>query len=99
MGNIHTRALRPPSKNPELRKTKPLFPSSQALLPPSENYRTCFPTQDLEEEVAELFYDMVKDFPELTFGMIEIKNAFGGFHVILDSVLVFKKVCLHPIWP
>ncbi|EGW12971.1 protein disulfide-isomerase-like protein of the testis isoform X1 [Cricetulus griseus] len=47
--------------------------------------------QDLEEEVAELFYDMVKDFPELTFGMIEIKNAFGGFHVILDSVLVFKK--------
>ncbi|XP_041522377.1 protein disulfide-isomerase-like protein of the testis [Microtus oregoni] len=47
--------------------------------------------QDLEEEVAELFYDMIKDFPELTFGMIEIKNAIGRFHVILDSVLVFKK--------
>ncbi|XP_059124006.1 protein disulfide-isomerase-like protein of the testis isoform X1 [Peromyscus eremicus] len=47
--------------------------------------------QDLEEEVAELFYNIVKDFPELTFGMIEIKNAFGRFQVILDSVLVFKK--------
>ncbi|XP_012968159.1 protein disulfide-isomerase-like protein of the testis [Mesocricetus auratus] len=47
--------------------------------------------QDLEEEVAELFYNMIKDFPELTFGMVEIKNDFGRFHVILDSVLVFKK--------
>ncbi|XP_054992778.1 protein disulfide-isomerase-like protein of the testis [Sorex araneus] len=47
--------------------------------------------QDLEEEVAELFYDTVKDFPELPFGVISIGNAAGGFHVILDSVLVFKK--------
>ncbi|XP_053410780.1 protein disulfide-isomerase-like protein of the testis [Nycticebus coucang] len=47
--------------------------------------------QDLEEEVAELFYDTIKDFPELTFGAIEIKNAAGHFHVVLDSVLVFKK--------
>ncbi|XP_020035647.1 protein disulfide-isomerase-like protein of the testis [Castor canadensis] len=47
--------------------------------------------QDLEEEVAELFYDVIKDFPELTFGAISIKNAFGRFHVVLDSVLVFKK--------
>ncbi|XP_038963542.1 protein disulfide-isomerase-like protein of the testis isoform X3 [Rattus norvegicus] len=47
--------------------------------------------QDLEEEVAELFYDTIKDFPELTFGAIQIKNSFGRFHVILDSVLVFKK--------
>ncbi|XP_028620123.1 protein disulfide-isomerase-like protein of the testis isoform X1 [Grammomys surdaster] len=46
--------------------------------------------QDLEEEVAELFYDTIKDFPELTFGAIQIKNSFGRFHVILDSVLVFK---------
>ncbi|OBS60190.1 hypothetical protein A6R68_08670, partial [Neotoma lepida] len=46
--------------------------------------------QDLEEEVTELFYDIIKDFPELTFGMIEIKNAFGRFQVILDSILVFK---------
>uniref|UniRef100_A0A8C9AC62 Protein disulfide-isomerase-like protein of the testis n=1 Tax=Prolemur simus TaxID=1328070 RepID=A0A8C9AC62_PROSS len=47
--------------------------------------------QDLEEEVAELFYDTIKDFPELTFGVIAIKNAVGRFHVTLDSVLVFKK--------
>ncbi|XP_062036449.1 protein disulfide-isomerase-like protein of the testis [Lepus europaeus] len=47
--------------------------------------------EDLEEEVAELFYDVIKDFPELTFGVIKIKNALGRFHVILDSVLVFKK--------
>ncbi|XP_034339982.1 protein disulfide-isomerase-like protein of the testis isoform X2 [Arvicanthis niloticus] len=46
--------------------------------------------QDLEEEVAELFYETIKDFPELTFGAIQIKNSFGRFHVILDSVLVFK---------
>ncbi|XP_054433194.1 protein disulfide-isomerase-like protein of the testis [Pteronotus mesoamericanus] len=47
--------------------------------------------QDLEEEVAELFYDVIKDFPELTFGVISISNAIGRFHVTLDSVLVFKK--------
>ncbi|XP_037363410.1 protein disulfide-isomerase-like protein of the testis isoform X1 [Talpa occidentalis] len=47
--------------------------------------------QDLEEEVAQLFYDMIKDFPELTFGAISIHNALGHFHVTLDSVLVFKK--------
>nr|XP_039334414.1 protein disulfide-isomerase-like protein of the testis isoform X2 [Saimiri boliviensis boliviensis] len=47
--------------------------------------------QDLEEEVAELFYDVIKDFPELTFGVITIGNAIGRFHVTLDSVLVFKK--------
>ncbi|XP_024416072.2 protein disulfide-isomerase-like protein of the testis [Desmodus rotundus] len=47
--------------------------------------------QDLEEEVAELFYDVIKDFPELTFGVISISNAMGRFHVTLDSVLVFKK--------
>ncbi|XP_005391183.1 PREDICTED: protein disulfide-isomerase-like protein of the testis [Chinchilla lanigera] len=47
--------------------------------------------QDLEEEVAETFYDVIKDFPELTFGVVEIKNTFGRFHVVLDSVLVFKK--------
>ncbi|XP_004750330.2 protein disulfide-isomerase-like protein of the testis isoform X2 [Mustela putorius furo] len=47
--------------------------------------------QDLEEEVAELFYDMIKDFPELTFGVISISNVIGRFHVTLDSVLVFKK--------
>ncbi|XP_006153361.1 protein disulfide-isomerase-like protein of the testis [Tupaia chinensis] len=47
--------------------------------------------QDLEEEVAELFFDVIKDYPELTFGVITIKNAVGRFHVTLDSVLVFKK--------
>ncbi|XP_006177349.2 protein disulfide-isomerase-like protein of the testis [Camelus ferus] len=47
--------------------------------------------QDLQEEVAELFYDMIKDFPELMFGVISIRNAIGRFHVTLDSVLVFKK--------
>uniref|UniRef100_A0A9L0ISL7 Thioredoxin domain-containing protein n=1 Tax=Equus asinus TaxID=9793 RepID=A0A9L0ISL7_EQUAS len=47
--------------------------------------------QDLEEEVAELFYDVIKDFPELTFGVTSISNAIGRFHVTLDSVLVFKK--------
>ncbi|XP_059980699.1 protein disulfide-isomerase-like protein of the testis [Lagenorhynchus albirostris] len=47
--------------------------------------------QDLEEEVAELFYDVIKDFPELTFGVILIRNAIGRFHVTLDSVLVFRK--------
>ncbi|KAM9211064.1 protein disulfide-isomerase-like protein of the testis [Dugong dugon] len=47
--------------------------------------------QDLEEEVAELFYDVIKDFPELTFGVISIPNTIGRFHVTLDSVLVFKK--------
>lgn len=47
--------------------------------------------QDLEDEVAELFYDMIKDFPELTFGAVAINNAGGAFHVIFDSVLVFKK--------
>lgn len=73
------------------------FPSRQALLPPPEKYIPSSSKQDLEEEVAELFYDMIKDFPELTFGMIEIKNAIGRFHVILDSVLVFKKVGLYPI--
>ncbi|XP_004691791.1 PREDICTED: protein disulfide-isomerase-like protein of the testis [Condylura cristata] len=47
--------------------------------------------QDLEEEVATLFYDVIKDFPELTFGVISIRNTLGHFHVTLDSVLVFKK--------
>ncbi|XP_054310149.2 protein disulfide-isomerase-like protein of the testis isoform X2 [Pongo pygmaeus] len=47
--------------------------------------------QDLEEEVAELFYDVIKDFPELTFGVITIGNVIGRFHVTLDSILVFKK--------
>ncbi|KAK1344412.1 hypothetical protein QTO34_013106 [Cnephaeus nilssonii] len=47
--------------------------------------------QDLEEEVAELFYDVIKDFPELPFGVMLISNAIGRFHVTLDSVLVFKK--------
>ncbi|KAM7147930.1 protein disulfide-isomerase-like protein of the testis isoform 2-T2 [Molossus nigricans] len=47
--------------------------------------------QDLEEEAAELFFDVIKDFPELTFGVMSISNAFGRFHVILDSVLVFSK--------
>ncbi|KAM6166310.1 protein disulfide-isomerase-like protein of the testis [Erethizon dorsatum] len=47
--------------------------------------------QDLEEEVAEMFYDVIKDYPELTFGVIAIKNTFGRFHVVFDSVLVFKK--------
>ncbi|XP_070088680.1 protein disulfide-isomerase-like protein of the testis [Equus caballus] len=46
---------------------------------------------DLEEEVVELFYDVIKDFPELTFGVTSISNAIGRFHVPLDSVLVFKK--------
>uniref|UniRef100_A0A8C3VWH2 Protein disulfide-isomerase-like protein of the testis n=1 Tax=Catagonus wagneri TaxID=51154 RepID=A0A8C3VWH2_9CETA len=46
--------------------------------------------QDLEEDVAELLYDVIKDFPELTFGVMLIKNAIGRFHVTLDSVLVFK---------
>lgn len=53
-----------------------------------------FPKQDLEEEVAELFYDVIKDFPELTFGVMLISNAIGRFRVTLDSVLVFKKVGL-----
>lgn len=53
-----------------------------------------FPEQDLEEEVAELFYDVIKDFPELPFGVMLISNAIGRFHVTLDSVLVFKKVGL-----
>lgn len=44
--------------------------------------------------MAELFYDMIKDFPELTFGVISISNVIGRFHVTLDSVLVFKKVRL-----
>ncbi|KAF6272446.1 protein disulfide isomerase like, testis expressed [Rhinolophus ferrumequinum] len=47
--------------------------------------------QDLEEEVAELFYDVIKDFPELTFGVISIPQAAGRFHVTLDSILVFRK--------
>ncbi|XP_063082646.1 protein disulfide-isomerase-like protein of the testis isoform X1 [Cavia porcellus] len=47
--------------------------------------------QDLEEEVAEMFFEVIKDFPEVPFGAIEIKNTFKRFHVILDSVLVFKK--------
>ncbi|XP_037669738.1 protein disulfide-isomerase-like protein of the testis [Choloepus didactylus] len=47
--------------------------------------------QDLEEEEAEMFFDMIKDFPELTFGAISIGNAAGHFHVTLNSVLVFKK--------
>ncbi|XP_076997842.1 protein disulfide-isomerase-like protein of the testis isoform X1 [Tamandua tetradactyla] len=47
--------------------------------------------QDVEEEVAELFFDVIKDYPELTFGVISIGNAMGHFHVTLDSVLVFKK--------
>ncbi|XP_016078161.1 PREDICTED: protein disulfide-isomerase-like protein of the testis [Miniopterus natalensis] len=47
--------------------------------------------QDLEEEVAELFYTTIRDFPELTFGVIAISNAVGRFHVTLDSVLVFHK--------
>nr|KAF6490562.1 protein disulfide isomerase like, testis expressed [Molossus molossus] len=50
--------------------------------------------QDLEEEAAELFFDVIKDFPELTFGVMSISNAFGRFHVILDSVLVFSKVSI-----
>uniref|UniRef100_A0A8C4MBG8 Thioredoxin domain-containing protein n=1 Tax=Equus asinus TaxID=9793 RepID=A0A8C4MBG8_EQUAS len=37
--------------------------------------------EDLEEEVAELFYDVIKDFPELTFGVTSISNAIGRFHV------------------
>lgn len=57
-------------------------------------YRTAFPKQDLEEEVAELFYDVIKDFPELTFGVITIPQAAGRFHVTLDSILVFRKVGL-----
>nr|XP_044603422.1 protein disulfide-isomerase-like protein of the testis [Equus asinus] len=48
--------------------------------------------KDLEEEVAELFYDVIKDFPELTFGVTSISNAIGRFHITLDSVLVFKKI-------
>ncbi|XP_040829866.1 protein disulfide-isomerase-like protein of the testis [Ochotona curzoniae] len=47
--------------------------------------------QDLEEEVADLFYDVIKNYPEITFGVITIKNTMGRFHVVLDSVLVFKK--------
>ena len=57
-------------------------------------HQPSFPKQDLEEEVAELFFDMIKDFPELTFGVISISNAIGRFHVTLDSLLVFKKVRL-----
>lgn len=63
-----------------------------AFLP--KPYHISFPKQDLEEEVAELFYDVIKDFPELTFGVMSISNAIGRFHVTLDSVLVFKKVGL-----
>ncbi|XP_006892771.1 PREDICTED: protein disulfide-isomerase-like protein of the testis [Elephantulus edwardii] len=47
--------------------------------------------QDLEEEVAELFYEVIKNFPELTFGAMKIANTLGRFHVTLDSVLVFEK--------
>ncbi|XP_066239781.1 protein disulfide-isomerase-like protein of the testis [Saccopteryx leptura] len=47
--------------------------------------------QDLEEEVAELFYEMIKDYPELTFGVVSIGDAAGRFHVALDSVLVFRE--------
>lgn len=42
--------------------------------------------------MAELFYDTIKDFPELTFGATAIPSTGGRFHVVLDSVLVFKKV-------
>lgn len=42
--------------------------------------------------MAELFYDTIKDFPELTFGATAIASAAGRFHVVLDSVLVFQKV-------
>lgn len=41
-----------------------------------------------------LFYDVIKDFPELTFGAVAIRDAVGRFHVTLDSVLVFKQVGL-----
>ncbi|ELK13580.1 Protein disulfide-isomerase-like protein of the testis [Pteropus alecto] len=47
--------------------------------------------QDLEDEAAELFYEVIKGFPALTFGVIAIRDAVGRFHVTLDSVLVFKK--------
>lgn len=73
------------------------LPLKTGTVASSREIHNMFSKQDLEEEVAELFYDIIKDFPELTFGMIEIKNAFGRFHVILDSVLVFKKVGLYPI--
>lgn len=60
----------------------------------TETFSNIPPKQDLEEDLAELFYDTIKDFPELTFGVILIKNAIGNFRVTLDSVLVFKKVRL-----
>lgn len=72
--------------------TLPCVSPASCFLP--KPYRTAFPKQDLEEEVAELFYDVIKDFPELTFGVISIPQAAGRFHVTLDSVLVFRKVGL-----
>ncbi|KAB1263045.1 Protein disulfide-isomerase-like protein of the testis [Camelus dromedarius] len=79
-------------KAPELKLAKHqeqfLPHGDSAQLAGSQKQNVC---QDLQEEVAELFYDMIKDFPELTFGVISIRNAIGRFHVTLDSVLVFKK--------
>lgn len=96
--NIRERGFEGPSRTPELAKVRRQIGHDSHLALQEARHsafsQTSFPKQDLEEEVASLFYDVIKDFPELTFGVIAIRNAVGRFHVALDSVLVFKKVGL-----
>uniref|UniRef100_F7FT98 Protein disulfide-isomerase-like protein of the testis n=1 Tax=Monodelphis domestica TaxID=13616 RepID=F7FT98_MONDO len=47
--------------------------------------------EDLHEGTVELFYDLVKDFPEVPFGMIEKRDLWIRYGITIDTMVVFQQ--------
>ncbi|XP_074063235.1 protein disulfide-isomerase-like protein of the testis isoform X3 [Macrotis lagotis] len=47
--------------------------------------------EDLHEGTVELFYELVKDFPEVPFGMTENRRIWIQYGITIDSMVVFQQ--------
>ncbi|XP_044534987.1 protein disulfide-isomerase-like protein of the testis [Gracilinanus agilis] len=47
--------------------------------------------EDLHEGTVELFYELVKDFPEVPFGMIEKRDLWIRYGITIDTMVVFQQ--------
>ncbi|XP_051857516.1 protein disulfide-isomerase-like protein of the testis isoform X2 [Antechinus flavipes] len=47
--------------------------------------------EDLHEGTVELFYELVKDFPEVPFGLTEQRNVWILYGITIDTMVVFQQ--------
>ncbi|XP_031800146.1 protein disulfide-isomerase-like protein of the testis [Sarcophilus harrisii] len=47
--------------------------------------------EDLQEGTVELFYELVKDFPEVPFGLTEQRNVWILYGITIDTMVVFQQ--------